>query len=257
MITPTIDRKKSIIAPGFIHNLRFVSASFIRKPFLLIPTLLLFFYSLSAQQTSKKDTLVGLVLGKTGKAIRNVPVSYNGSREIFHTNKKGIFIIIKEVLPDSLNLILPSKKVIQVPVTGMRFLKIITNETSFSVVEAKNEIINIGYGMERRSTSISGGVTVTGDQLRETGERNVVSAIAGKVPGLTLVYKADGSVGVMIRGGTSLEGNNDPLYVVDGSMVDDLSGINLNDVEKVDVLKDGSIYGTRGANGAIQVFTRK
>lgn len=255
MITLTTDYKR--IIPGFIHNLYFIPASIIRKPLLLIATLLLLFHSLSAQQTSKNDTIVGLVLGRTGKAIRNIPVSYNGCSEIFYTNKKGIFIIIKDVLPDSLNLILPSKRVIQVPVMGMRFLKIITNEASYSVVESKNEIINIGYGMERRSTSISGGFSVTGDQIRETGERNIILAIAGKIPGVNLVYKNDGSTGLMIRGGTSLEGNNDPLYVVDGSIVDDLSNINVNDVAKVEVLKDGTIYGTRGANGVILVFTKK
>ncbi len=257
MITIAIDCKKYRIIPGFIHNLYFTPASFIRKPFILIATQLLFCYSLSAQQIQKNDTIVGLVLGKTGKAIRNIPVSFNGSSEIFHTNKKGIFVIIKDVLPDSLNLILPSKRIIQVPVMGMGFLKIITHETSYSVVESKNEILNIGYGMERRSTSTSGGFSVTGDQIRETGERNIILAIAGKIPGVNLVYKSDGSTGLMIRGGTSLEGDNDPLYVVDGSIVDDLSNININDVAKVEVLKDGTIYGTRGANGVILIFTRK
>ncbi|HOI49489.1 MAG TPA: TonB-dependent receptor plug domain-containing protein, partial [Prolixibacteraceae bacterium] len=89
-----------------------------------------------------------------------------------------------------------------------------------------------------------------------TGERDLLRALAGKVPGLNLVYRDNGTVTLRLRGGTSLDGNDDPLYIVDGAVVDDLSYLNLHDVDKVDVLKDGSIYGTRGANGAIVVTTR-
>ena len=214
-------------------------------------------YFSSAQEPIKKDTLVGLILGKNGKAIRNVPVSYKGSKEIVRSDKKGIFIIIGEALPDSLNLLLPSKKLIQIPVNGMSFLKIMTHETSFTVNESKNEILNIGYGTEKRSNSISTTLSITGDQLRETGERNIILAIAGKIPGVNLAYKEDGSPTLVIRGGTTLEGNNDPLYTLDGSIIDNPSFININDVTKVDVLKDGSIYGVRGANGVIQISTKK
>lgn len=203
------------------------------------------------------DTLVGLVLGKNGKGIRNVPVYPAGTNEMVYTDRKGIFVIIRSSLPDTITLLLPSKKLLQVPVGGLRFIKILTNETLFTVAEAKEEILNIGYGSVRKSNSTSGGYTVTGNELLETGERNIILAIAGKVPGVNVVYKDDGSPTLIIRGGSSLDGNNDPLYVVDGSVVNDVSNINLNDVAKVDVLKDGSIYGTRGANGVIVITTEK
>jgi TonB-dependent SusC/RagA subfamily outer membrane receptor len=93
--------------------------------------------------------------------------------------------------------------------------------------------------------------------LRETGERDIILALAGKVPGMNLTYNNNGIATLIIRGGSTLEGNNDPLYVVDGSIVDDLSFLNINDVDRIDVLKDGSIYGARGANGAIVVSTNK
>jgi len=196
-----------------------------------------------AQEVASKDTLVGLVVNKKGKGIRNVPVSVKGDREAVRTGNKGIFTIVGETLPDTVTLMLPSKQVFQIPVQGQNFLKIITSETAFTVAPAKDEIVNIGYGTVRKSRSTS-------------GERDLLRALAGKVPGLNLVYRDNGTVTLRLRGGTSLDGNDDPLYIVDGAVVDDLSYLNLHDVDKVDVLKDGSIYGTRGANGAIVVTTR-
>lgn len=209
-----------------------------------------------AQKPAPKDTLVGLVVNKSGKPIKNVPVSVSG-KEMNHTDRKGIFMIVGDHLPDTVTIMLPSKKLFQIPVNGMNFLKINTNEAAWSVSQAKDEIVNIGYGEMRKSRSTTGDFSVTGDALRETGERNIILALAGKVPGMNLTYNNNGTATLIIRGGSSMEGNNEPLYVVDGSIVDDLSYLNINDVDRIDVLKDGSIYGARGANGAIVVTTRK
>jgi TonB-dependent SusC/RagA subfamily outer membrane receptor len=209
-----------------------------------------------AQEAVAQDTLVGLVVNAKGKGIRNVPVFALGHEETARTDRKGIFILVDEHLPDSITILLPSKKLYKIPVGGMSFVKIKTSEDTFFVSEDKDEIINIGYGAQRRSNLTSGAFSVTGAELLATGERDIIRAIAGKVPGLNLNYKDNGTVTLQIRGGTSLDNHNEPLYVVDGSVVDDLQYINLNDIEKVDVLKDGSIYGTRGANGAIVVTTK-
>ena len=209
-----------------------------------------------SQEPTPKDTLVGLIVNKSGKAIKNVPVSVAGHKDMTYSNRKGIFMVVGEHLPDSVTIMLPSKKLYQIPVGGMKFLKISTNETAFSVSQAKDEIVNIGYGSILKSHSTSGNYTITGDELRQTGERDIIMAIAGKVPGLNLVYNNNGAATLRLRGGASLDGNDDPLYIVDGSIVDDLLHLNMNDVAKVDVLKDGSIYGARGANGAIVVTTK-
>ena len=209
-----------------------------------------------SQKETPKDTLVGLIVNKSGKALKNVPVSVSG-KEMNHTDRKGIFIIVGDHLPDTVTIMLSSKKLFQIPVNGMNYLKIKTNETEYSASQAKDEIINIGYGVMRKSRSTNGDFSVTGDALRETGERNIILALAGKIPGLNVVYNNYGKATVIIRGGSSMEGNNDPLYVVDGSIIEDLTYLNINDVDRIDVLKDGSIYGARGANGAIVVTTKK
>lgn len=226
------------------------------KAILLLISLLTISLLSYSQKPAPKDTLVGLIVNKSGKAIKNVPVSVSGM-EINHTDRKGIFMIVGEHLPDTVTIMLPSKKLFQIPVNGMNFLKINTNETEYLVSQAKDEIINIGYGEMRKSRSTTGDFSVTGDALRETGERNIILALAGKIPGLNVVYNNNGKATVIIRGGSSMEGNNEPLYVVDGSIAEDLTFLNINDVERIDVLKDGSIYGARGANGAIVVTTKK
>lgn len=210
-----------------------------------------------AQAQSPADTLVGLVVNAKGKGIKNIPVFTKGTEEPVRTDRKGIFIIVQEQLPDSISIILPSKKIFQIPVNEMNFLKIKTGEKEYFISEGKDEIVNIGYGKQRKADGTSGAFSLTGKELIDTGETDLIRAIAGKIPGLNLNYKDDGSVTLEIRGGTSLDGRNEPLYLIDGSIVDDLKYLNLNDIERVDVLKDGSIYGARGANGAIVVTTKK
>lgn len=225
--------------------------------FVTIVLFLVFSFGVNAQKPVAKDTLVGLVVNVKGKGIKNVPVFVAGQKEAIRTNRKGIFMFVSEHLPDSITLMLPSKKLFQIPVAGKNFIKIKTSEDAFFVSEDKDEIVNIGYGSQRKSNLTSDSFTLTGAELLETGETDIIRAIAGKVPGLNLNYKSDGTVTIQIRGGTSLNDHNDPLCVVDGSIVDDFQYVNMNDIEKVDVLKDGSIYGARGANGAIVVTTKK
>ena len=225
---------------------------------IFVLTILQFFFLVSyTQPPGVNDTLVGLVVNVNGKGIKKVPVFAKGNEKEIRTDRHGIFMVVAESLPDSITVMLPSKRLFQIPVNGMKFLKIKTNESSFSVSEAKDEIIQIGYGSQRKSNSSSSTFTLTGEELLASGESDIIRAIAGKVPGVNLNYKDDGTVAIQIRGGTSFSDENEPLYVVDGSIVDNLQYVNLNDIEKVDVLKDASIYGTRGANGAIIVTTKK
>ena len=131
-----------------------------------------------AQQPVPNDTLVGLIVNKSGKAIKNVPVSVIGKKDLIYSNRKGIFLVVGEHIPDTITVMLPSKKLFQIPVGGVKFLKISTNETACLVSQAKDEIVNIGYGNILKSRSTSGNFTITGDELQQTGERDIIMAIA-------------------------------------------------------------------------------
>jgi len=212
-----------------------------------------------AETAQPADTLVGLVVNKKGQAVRNVPVAIGHKKADTKTDRRGIFVIPDADLKDTLTFLLPKSKLLEVPVAGYNFIKITLKDDDYAydLAQAKEEIIHIGYGTERRDRSSSSSTVIDGDELRRFGN-DILSALAGKVPGLRIVFNANGSAGVTIRGGTSTHDgtDNSPLYIVDGKIVDSFDFVNINDVAQVTVLKEGSMYGTRGANGVIEVTTK-
>lgn len=124
-------------------------------------------------------------------------------------------------------------------------------------IPQRSEVLDTGYGKvvaKHNSYSIS-----RLDVDDKVVYNNIFDYIRGRVPGVQVGYaSAGGTPKVTIRGESSLNSGTDPLYVVDGSVVADISSLNPYDIASVNVLKDAStaIYGTRGANGVI-VFTTK
>jgi TonB-dependent SusC/RagA subfamily outer membrane receptor len=106
--------------------------------------------------------------------------------------------------------------------------------------------------------------TVTSAQLDQTGE-SIEQQIMKRSPGVWVGKTSDGSIAVRIRGGSSLMGNNEPLYILDGSPFTPgpngaLTGLNPQDIDTIKVLKDPAdltMYGARGANGVIVIKTKK
>lgn len=138
-------------------------------------------------------------------------------------------------------------------------------------IQSLNEVVVIGYGVQKK-TNVTGSVThVEESNVADLTSQGVTNLIQGKVSGLNVVNNSGvpGSAStITIRGASSLAGNNQPLYVVDGvaySSADNsgsnvLSNINIQDIESVEILKDASstsIYGCRGANGVILISTKK
>lgn len=143
-----------------------------------------------------------------------------------------------------------------------------------------NDVVVIGYGTQKRQDLVSSISTVNRDLLQQP-VNSVENVLAGAVAGLN-VTQTSGQPGaaniIRIRGGNSITGGNEPLYVIDGFIVyndpeatrtgvsgadaslDPLSFLNPSDIENIEVLKDVSataIYGTRGANGVIIITTKK
>ena len=126
-----------------------------------------------------------------------------------------------------------------------------------------DEIVVIGYGTEKKSV-VTGSITsVKADDLEDKQVVRLESALQGRTSGVRVTTNSGqpgaGSV-VRVRGTTTL-GNSDPLYVVDGVIINGgIDFLNQGDIESIEVLKDAasaSIYGTRGANGVVLVTTKK
>jgi TonB-dependent SusC/RagA subfamily outer membrane receptor len=115
------------------------------------------------------------------------------------------------------------------------------------------------------SATSASGTAVGSEQLQQTPGEPVEKALMARSPGVWVGRASDGSLAVRIRGGSSLMGNNEPLYILDGSPFipgpnGALTGLNPYDIDTIKVLKDPtelSMYGARGANGVIIIKTKQ
>lgn len=124
------------------------------------------------------------------------------------------------------------------------------------------EVVVIGYGVQKKSVVTAAISQVSGDELAKSVPTTFQNALKGKVSGVQIVSES-GAPGanakVRIRGIGTIN-NSDPLYLVDGMPVETINNINPSDIESVEVLKDAAsaaIYGTRGANGVVLITTKK
>ena len=107
--------------------------------------------------------------------------------------------------------------------------------------------------------------TVTAEDIERAPGQPIEQQLMNKVPGVEVSRTATGDIAIRIRGGSSLFGNNEPLYVVDGIAVQPgedggLPGVNPYDIASIQVLKDATsttMYGSRGANGVIVIKTKQ
>ncbi len=133
-------------------------------------------------------------------------------------------------------------------------------------IQTLSEVVVIGYGTVNKSDLTGSVSSVQMDAIKDIPANSVEGLLQGRSAGLQVINSSQNpgaGATVRIRGGSSLQGSNAPLVVVDGFPLGDagnLHQINPNDIESVEILKDASasaIYGSRGANGVIMITTRK
>ncbi|UOG77449.1 SusC/RagA family TonB-linked outer membrane protein (plasmid) [Hymenobacter tibetensis] len=220
---------------------------------------ILIIYWLTVSSSWAQSALTGTVRdARTNEALPGVSVVVRGTTRGTVTGPQGEF-----------KLAVSPGEVLEVSFLGMTKQEItITNQTTLAIQLADSqqklgEVVVVGYGQQSRS-SLTGSVTsVDNTVLKSVPRTNVGTALQGTSPGLR-VQQTTGQPGsspsIVLRGGTDFNGTGAPLYVVDGVVVPSLFGINTEDVEKIDVLKDAAsaaIYGARAANGVVLVTTKK
>ena len=127
-----------------------------------------------------------------------------------------------------------------------------------------DEVMVVAYGTQKKSAFTGSAAIVGADDISKVQVQNPVNALVGKAAGVQ-INTASGQPGsnptIRIRGISSINAGNSPLYVVDGIPFDgDLNDINPNDIESLTVLKDAAsaaLYGARGANGVIMLTTKR
>lgn len=224
-----------------------------RKQLLLFFVFLLV-YSVTWAQTKQ---VTGKVIDNTG-AITGVNVTVKGTTIGVATDVDGNF---KLNVPPNATLVFRfiGYKTKEVAVGGRTQINVTLESESSSL----NEVVVVGYGTQKRGDLAVAVSSVQGKDIEVNPITSVAEALEGHVPGLQ-VTTSDGSPNgnpiIRLRGGGSVTQDNSPIYIVDGFEVPDLSNIAPTDIESVDVLKDAAataIYGSRGANGIIQVTTKK
>ncbi|MES2645870.1 MAG: TonB-dependent receptor [Bacteroidota bacterium] len=232
------------------------------KPFALrrnmLFTLFLFLFALSSNaQTSSKVS--GTVTDDAGKPLQGVTVTVKGGSSATVTAADGSYSI--NAAPGAvLSFSFIGFAQADFPVNN----NTVVNATLKNAALSLDEVVVIGYGTRKRSDVTGAISSVSGENLRSVQTANLSQALQGRVAGVEVTagsFRPGSGSSIRIRGNRSLSAGNDPLFVVDGFPVSyTIDDINPADIESVDVLKDASataIYGVRGANGVIQVTTRK
>ncbi|MDR3058765.1 MAG: SusC/RagA family TonB-linked outer membrane protein, partial [Prevotella sp.] len=125
------------------------------------------------------------------------------------------------------------------------------------------EVIVIGYGTQRKADLTTSVASVSADEWADRPIISAQQALQGKAAGVQVVQpsgKPGVGIQVRVRGATSLNAGNDPIYVVDGIITNDITNLSPNDIESMQILKDASsaaIYGSRAANGVVLITTKK
>ena len=141
---------------------------------------------------------------------------------------------------------------------------LIINVTLKEDANVLDEIVVVGYGTTTKRSFTGTASVVSTENIDAKSVSNIAQALIGEASGVT-VTRTNGRPGesatIRIRGFSSIEGNSDPLYVVDGvPFTGDINSINPNDIASTTILKDASataIYGSRGANGVVVLTTKR
>jgi len=212
---------------------------------------------------SQTVNLTGTVVNKaTGQPLEGATVAVKGTNTSTVTNSSGMFTINAE-----------KGSVLVVSYVGMTKMEVTVNDSSSPLslqLEGSNvaldEVVVVGYGTQRRAVTTGAISSVKARDLENVPSNRIEQSLQGRVSGVTIAQN-NGQPGspstIRVRGITTFgDGGNNPLWVVDGVVVDQggIGYINQSDIESIEVLKDAAsaaIYGTRAATGVILVTTKK
>lgn len=219
-------------------------------------------------------SLIGKVIDATTKEpIQGVTVQLEAVTHSVQTDNQGNFqFVTGQKLPFTLIL----------SFLGYEKKRLVVN-SSPAVIELTpasadlDEVVVVGYGTQKRR-DLTGSVATLPDKLLKQPVSSLDQTLKGGISGVQVTQTSGqpgGGVSIRIRGGASIQGGNEPLYVIDGfpvynqtestgvgsgTPVNPLASISPTDIESIEVLKDAAataIYGSRGANGVILVTTKK
>ena len=214
--------------------------------------------SLGTTEQLQAITVTGLVIDTNGEPVIGASVVEKGTTNGIMTDIDGKFTLNVQT-----NAILKISFVGYQPqeIKATKIMKIILKEDT----ELLDEVVVVGYGTQKKA-NLTGAVSTVdvSKSLEARPQSDVSKALQGVVPGLSII-NSSGAINkeptITIRGTGTLsnEAKSNPLIIVDGVPMDDITYLNTQDIENISVLKDAastSIYGTRAAFGVLLITTK-
>lgn len=224
--------------------------------------LLLFLFTLlfSHNSWAQNKTVTGKVADETGQAVIGASVKVKNSTVGTTTDATGSFSLSVPSSVSQLQITSVGMQPIEVMITDGPLQVSLTRTTS-----KLDEVVVVGYGTQKRSVLTGAISSVKAKDLENAPNGRVEQALQGRVAGVTIAQNSGqpgSSSTIRVRGVTTFGGGNNPLWVVDGVVIDAgaIGYLNQSDIESIEVLKDAAsaaIYGTRAATGVILVTTKK
>lgn len=215
--------------------------------------------NMSIHETLQSKTVTGVVVDAAGVPVIGANVIVKGTTVGTITDFDGNY-----------SLEVPENAVLQISYIGYLTEEVtVGDKSSINVTlkedsQALDELVVVGYGTMRKSDVTGSIATAKGDELTKQQNFSALDNLRGKVSGVNIFSNSSQpgaySNRVIIRGMATINSSSDPLYVVDGVVMENFDLVNPNDIESMEVLKDASaaaIYGARGANGVIMVTTKR
>lgn len=214
---------------------------------------MLFMYSYSFAQ----NTVTGNV-SDAGGPLPGASILVKGTSNGTQADFDGNFVLNNVNNDDTLVFSYIGYSTQEVQVNGQLEINAVLVEDAAKL----DEVVVVGYGTTKKSDLTGSLASVSSKDFEKQPLNDVSQALLGRAAGLQVTQNSGvpgGEFRIRIRGANSISGGNQPLFVVDGQFLD-ISAVNVNDIQSIEVLKDASataIYGNRGANGVVLITTKR
>lgn len=206
----------------------------------------------SGQNTGRKITITGKVVDGTSAPVANAIIMIDGEKTDYLTDRDGSYKIKVGKENTKIGVFTSPDRMIEEVLDGRN---VINFKFTISVPEQykgkrdiDNEVVDVGYRNAKKNSLTSPVGEIKGTKSKYASYNNIYDMIRGEVPGVAV-----NGTSIMIRSTTTVNGNTEPMFVVDGVPVNTIDNIQPIDVRSISILKGSSaaVYGSRGSNGVI------